>query len=170
MLFQEVKKSNWFENAITSALISGHTSPPTPLPPKNFLQMFKDKCNMLVKEVKKWNWIENDINSAYCQATTTSPPPQKKDKFKDECNMQNFIFSNLFFLLFNIVFFHQKHSGHFQCFCGIVSVLQFLGFLWVAWFWKQASTQLKTNTLKRKKMVLVCSMVKRQSHDCSVTF
>ena len=81
MLFQEVKKSNWFENAITSALISGHTSPPTPLPPKNFLQMFKDKCNMLVKEVKKWNWIENDINSAYCQATTTSPtppPPQKR--------------------------------------------------------------------------------------------
>ena len=91
--------------------------------------------------------------------------------FKDLVDQENYLFfSNLFFLLFSIVFFHKKHSGHFQCFCGIVSVLQFLCFLWVTWFWKQTSKQLKTNTIKRKKMVLMCHAVKRLSHDCSVKF
>ena len=73
---------------ITSALMSGHTHLPIPLPQNKIiiiLEMFKDKWNKLVK---KSNWLEKFINSALCQATTTPPipfaplPPQKKTSSK----------------------------------------------------------------------------------------
>ena len=100
-------------------------------------------CKFIVSQLKYggekvWNHLQ-----IWCSVSTSC--------FKDLVDQENYLFfSNLFFLLFSIVFFHQKHSGHFQCFCGIVSVLQFLCFLWVTWFWRTNKKTIKTNTIKRK--------------------
>ena len=125
------------------------------------LSCFGCKLIMIVNQLKYggekvWNHLQ-----IWCSVSISC--------FKDLVDQENYLFfSNLFFLLFSIVFLHQKHSGHFQCFCGIVSVLQFLCFLWVTWFWKQTSKQLKTNTIKRKKWCL-CAVWSKDSHQIVAT-
>ena len=133
---------------INSALCQATTTPP-PNPPKK--DKFKDKFNSATCMQKLMYLVIGNRPFFGCELTVNQLKYGGEEVWNHlqirysvsiSCFTRKLsFFSNLFFLLFSIVFFHQKHSGHFQCFCGIVSVLQFLCFLWVTWFWKQTSKQ-----------------------------